>query len=132
MFKAKHSKNHFAFVLFVTTFILLFIPHLWFAITLLVSATLNESLTKIMYVPLFFYCIPSAMIFGNSHFITHASLFPADIIGWLYVILFYSAVSVLITFVIYRRNRTTCCISAIIILFPIYTQYAWLVIQDKR
>jgi hypothetical protein len=58
---------------------------------------------------LILYCAPVVGVFGNAHFITHATLCPADLGGWALVVAFYSAAAVFMatlhTFVKRPRSR---------------------------
>lgn len=68
---------------------LVVIPQLALALGLLVVRHV-EWVYAVITLPLVFYCAPVVGVFGNAHFITHATLCPADIAGWLLVVAFYT------------------------------------------
>ena len=64
---------------------------------------------SLLTLPLILYCAPVVGVFGNAHFITHATLCPADLTGWVLVVAFYSAAALFMaalhTLVTRRRSR---------------------------
>jgi hypothetical protein len=72
-----------------------------------------EWVYSLVTLPLILYCAPVVGVFGSSHFIAHATLCPADLVGWARVVAFYSVAAVLMatvhTLVRQRRSRAEPC-----------------------
>ncbi|MCC6820112.1 MAG: hypothetical protein IT579_05210 [Verrucomicrobia subdivision 3 bacterium] len=74
---------------------LVFIPQLVLSIGLLIARHV-EWVYLVITIPLVVYCAPVALLFGDTHFMTHATLCPADLTGWALVVAFYGVTALVI------------------------------------
>lgn len=68
----------------------------------------EEWVYSVITLPLVLYCAPVVAVFGNAHFITHATLCPADLTGWGFVLAFYSGLALVISLlhILITRRKT--------------------------
>jgi hypothetical protein len=74
---------------------LVFIPQFVLGVGLLIARQV-EWVYLVITIPLVVYCAPVVKVFGDAHFITHATLCPADLTGWALVVAFYGGAALVI------------------------------------
>jgi hypothetical protein len=75
---------------------LVVIPQLVLGLGLLIVRH-AEWVYSVITLPLVLYCAPVVALFGNAHFITHATLCPADLAGWASVVAFYTGLALVVS-----------------------------------